>query len=94
MKIEDGKYYRTRDGRRVGPMRHDFGSIWDCRECYPNDSDYHWTTDGKSGGAANADCPDLIAEWADTPDLTTLTTPFGLLDRETQEALKAHGGPY
>ena len=27
-------------------------------------------------------------------DLTDLKTPFGLLDRETQEALKAHGGPY
>ena len=26
-------------------------------------------------------------------DLTALTTPFGLLDRETQEALTAHGGP-
>lgn len=27
-------------------------------------------------------------------DLTALTTPFGLLDRDTQEALRAHGGPY
>lgn len=27
-------------------------------------------------------------------DLTAITTPFGLLDRETQEALRAHGGPY
>lgn len=27
-------------------------------------------------------------------DLTALTTPFGLLDRETQEALKAHDGPW
>lgn len=26
-------------------------------------------------------------------DLTKITTPFGLLDAETQEALKAHGGP-
>lgn len=25
-------------------------------------------------------------------DLTKITTPFGLLDAETQEALKAHGG--
>lgn len=25
-------------------------------------------------------------------DLTKITTPFGLLDPETQEALKAHGG--
>ncbi len=27
-------------------------------------------------------------------DLTKITTPFGLLDKETQEALRAHGGPY
>lgn len=27
-------------------------------------------------------------------DLTAITTPFGLLDAETQEALKTHGGPY
>lgn len=27
-------------------------------------------------------------------DLTKITTPFGLLDDETQKALKAHGGPY
>ena len=26
-------------------------------------------------------------------DLTAITTPFGLLDRETQEALNAHSGP-
>lgn len=28
------------------------------------------------------------------PDLTTLTTPFGLLDEKTQKDLKSHGGPY
>ena len=27
-------------------------------------------------------------------ELTKITTPFGLLDAETQEALKAHGGPW
>jgi len=27
-------------------------------------------------------------------DLTKITTPFALLDYETREALKAHGGPY
>lgn len=26
-------------------------------------------------------------------DLTKITTPFGLLDKETQAALRAHGGP-
>ena len=27
-------------------------------------------------------------------DLTKITTPFGLLDEGTKEALRAHGGPY
>jgi hypothetical protein len=27
-------------------------------------------------------------------DLSKITTPFGLLDEQTREALKAHGGPY
>jgi hypothetical protein len=27
-------------------------------------------------------------------DLTKITTPYGLLDDKTREALKAHGGPY
>ena len=27
-------------------------------------------------------------------DLTKITTPFGLLDEATQNALLAHGGPY
>lgn len=28
------------------------------------------------------------------PDLTQINVPYGLLDPETQEALKAHDGPY
>ena len=28
------------------------------------------------------------------PDLTAITTPFGLLDEATQDVLRAHGGPY
>lgn len=29
-----------------------------------------------------------------TQDLTAITTPFGLLDNATQDALRAHGGPW
>jgi hypothetical protein len=29
-----------------------------------------------------------------TTDLTKITTPFGLLDPETQVLLRSHGGPY
>jgi hypothetical protein len=35
-----------------------------------------------------------MSDHAMTQDLTKITTPFSLLDTATQEALKAHGGPY
>ena len=74
LKIEEGKYYRTRDGRKVGPMRRDMQTlfVFDCKECYPDDGGYHWIEDGSRGAYACPDCPDLIAEWtdADEPDET------------------------
>ena len=38
----------------------------------------------------------IISRTTPTPaiDLTVITTPFGLLDKATQDALLAHGGPY
>lgn len=36
----------------------------------------------------------IISRANTTPDLTAITTPFGLLDKATQDALRAHGGPY
>lgn len=36
----------------------------------------------------------IISRATPQPDLTAITTPFGLLDTATQEALRAHGGPY
>lgn len=36
----------------------------------------------------------IISRATTTPDLTAITTPFGLLDAATQKALRAHGGPY
>jgi hypothetical protein len=36
----------------------------------------------------------IISRATPQTDLTAITTPFGLLDAATQEALRAHGGPY
>ena len=55
MKIEEGKYYRTRDGRKVGPMR----SAWT-----PNGTQW-WFKDGDKTKL------DLIAEWTDEPEPPT-----------------------
>lgn len=68
MKLEVGKCYRTRDGRKVGPMR-DSGCCGDgvfhaktgsCayKGYYENGVERH-------GGGGNRD---LIAEWTDAPE--------------------------
>jgi hypothetical protein len=69
LKIEAGKYYRTRDGRKVGPM----ARKWDDREhpwgfgrelsCYTSYGE-RW----KGGLGHEGD--DLIAEWTDEPPTT------------------------
>lgn len=94
MKIEAGKYYRTRDGQKVGPLTN---TACDGMVARFAPLGLWFRADGRAeGGQDDEFCPqyDLIAEWRDEPDLTAIKTPFGLLDRETQEALKAHGGPY
>lgn len=66
MQIEAGKFYKTADGRKVGPM-----SRWDDTCSNPwevlggtNEFDSGgdiWRNDGTSAH----DCPDLIAEWSE-----------------------------
>jgi hypothetical protein len=98
--IEAGKYYRTRDGRKVGPIK----NLGD--KVYPFwFEDETFTRLGETfKGRENPG--DLIAEWQDktpahiiqasngrTYDLTALETPFGLLPEDVQKALNAwpHG---
>lgn len=67
LKIEAGKYYRTRDGRKVGPME-----AW-CFGGWHSDRAEHplnwgvWFDDGTAKYAGAKDSPDLIAEWIDEP---------------------------
>ena len=67
MKIEQGKFYRTRDGRKVGPME-GYTSKW--VSGFDNTFDKEWRNDGTNlgtmyGGMTSAD--DLIEEWVETP---------------------------
>lgn len=99
LKIEAGKYYRTRDGQKVGPMNvPPVGRAWISQviaDAVPQGGGLlGWCADGFYNASGKPSQNDLVAEWRGGPDLTAITTPFGLLDRETQEALKAHGGPY
>lgn len=91
--IQAGKFYRTRDGRKVGPMYED-----DCGDEYP------WTAD--NGGYYDAygvrqsliegDSGTLIAEWADEPADKALdevvNTIFGWDKRETPNEARADAG--
>lgn len=63
LKLEVGKFYRSRDGQRFGPMKLIGRPAW------------HKFTDGKlaygeSGGCLSTGQPldgDLIAEWSEAP---------------------------
>lgn len=60
--VEAGKYYRTRDGRKVGPMR-DYNGI----DGYPWDGCGTGQFYNKVGKADDGSEYDLIAEWVDEP---------------------------
>lgn len=67
--IREGAYYRTRDGRKVGPMN-------------PDGEKFVWTeVDGvvrsfeREGGGHYIDELNLVAEWVDEPAVATTPTP-------------------
>lgn len=62
LKIEAGKYYKTRDGRKVGPMESD-GS----NHMQWTSPDGFWRYDNGRIFSQSEDCEDLIAEWVDEP---------------------------
>ena len=65
MQLEVGKYYKTRDGRKVGPLKDWPDRIWKfkCGESYYKSDGHHEYDDY---GSHVHEC-DLIAEWTDEP---------------------------
>ena len=65
LKLEAGKYYKTRDGRKVGPMRElDRNKTdWPWTDKLEDMPDQRYTDDGKEIGTGSDF--DLIAEWQD-----------------------------
>lgn len=65
IKIEEGKFYRTRDGRKVGPMyvKHPYNGLafWGC-----DTKGYMGVKYYEDGSRTRVDDP-LIAEWTDAP---------------------------
>ena len=66
MKIEAGKYYKTRDGRKVGPtIENDFPNSY-----YPfkTSGGLYVMADGTANNGWNFDSKsDLVAEWSEGP---------------------------
>jgi hypothetical protein len=84
MKIEEGKYYRTRDGRKAY-IEIDDGSLYDPFSVRHENGERLWH---KSNGEVNIDTreDDLIAEWTDeTPNLSAET-----IDAIAIDSLKFH----
>ena len=104
LQIVAGKYYRTRDGRKVGPLQYRPDCLASDRAwCDGIGTGLSWNGFGEANRTEGPKA-DLIAEWQDQPtrtvttngrnyDLTALETPFGLLPKPVKEALQAwpHG---
>lgn len=69
MKLEVDKYYRTRDGQKVGPMRRTLHPHSNMR--FTDDEVNHWTENGTEYNTMPSDL-DLFAEWIDEPVTGTL----------------------
>lgn len=66
LKIEAGKFYRTRDGRKVGPVR--LKATHGSDGPYRIDGLWNYLENGLVGSISNGDHKDdLIAEWIDEP---------------------------
>lgn len=96
MQLEVGKYYRTRDGRKVGPMEkvnvrgwsgfsdEEYGHIFQ-KDGTHGDGDDHFSC------IANECELDLIAEWTDEQPQTTQTILSGhTIDHIAIDSLRYH----
>ncbi|MEB2845889.1 hypothetical protein [Endobacterium cereale] len=61
--IEAGKFYNTRDGRKVGPVTHNGHGVFGA----PGFGSNRWYATGRSYSDAKTLPTDLIAEWVDEP---------------------------
>lgn len=92
MKIEVGKYYKTRDGQKVGPMYSFSNHAETCRTLYADVDDEaraFYIDGGKRRFMGNVG--DLIAEWVDEPVTGTL---HSLKAKERDIVIDSNGVKY
>jgi hypothetical protein len=66
MNIEEGKFYRSNDGRKVGPISPAMYPNGDFRWTAPQGGPYLWQASGVYGDNRDENL-DLVAEWLDGP---------------------------
>lgn len=97
--IREGAYYRTRDGRKIGPM-----GTWCANDrfffSYGDEENGLWNKDGYAHHEALHESPDLIAEWTDEDEGVLAASGEAVLgDSETdvsaayKEAIAEATGP-
>jgi hypothetical protein len=64
MQIEAGKFYKTRDGRKVGPVTIDHVRLWPAFVVGLIHED-EWRLDGTWAGEVREDENDIVAEWVE-----------------------------
>ena len=87
MQLEVGKYYKTRDGRKVGPMIDLDNGCNDPWKAYlPGEEVTYWRDSGSHWGDIRPS--DLIAEWTDEPAPGTLSSET--IDHIAIDSLRHH----
>lgn len=93
MNLEVGKYYRTRYGRKVGPMvKHINGFTWNGGLWNRDGTPYYPDMEAK-------DSPTIIAEWIDAPSDQEPASPVRTVTRKeivpgTYGKVRVTGGMY
>jgi hypothetical protein len=92
LRIQTGKFYKTHDGRKVGPM-FSYSSSKGWWAIAYGDANI-WLADGKhkpdcTQGSYMSEAGDLIAEWVDTP----VTQPVRDITAATVDAINDEYGP-
>lgn len=83
MKIEEGKYYKTRGGEKVGPMRKNDDCFWSwVGRAYGCELDLTYTHEGFAFDQDEPCDDDLVEEWAepqpnDTKHFTAMLAEVG-----------------
>ena len=95
VKLEVGKYYKRRDGRKVGPMVSNTSEQYENTHPFMCPSGYTYKVDGGYYLIADSEGPlDIIAEWTDEPASPVRTVTRKEIVPGTYGKVRVTGGMY